>query len=220
MKAIKLHNFVERTKENDVFVYKATSVSNSMRPLQRPPYRLEIADFPGERSVEFVSEEYPYLHTTQHFQWAMGADAFIFVIDASRCLEKDGRDEYVVTQDTAFKAAWQRILDYHIDRGTSLKRRPVLVVYSKADIYFGERYESGLDYDMENLKRTHERLDAMFKGLIDFLKRHTTDVQTALTSSQLNQAGVRLGVGQVAKWILPRETLINSLSAGKSLSSR
>ena len=198
---------VAPTRDQDVFAYRAEVQSRSKFGLLPTKYKLEIGDFPGEQSEAFIESDQPWLHNTKYFQWAMGADAFLFVVDSSQC---NGFDtvEYVAHQQSAFRAAWQRLADHHIDGGSSLRNKAVILVYTKADrILDGPPHRFGAGAVPETLedrtKKLHDFLDETFADFIYYVRRDAPKFKTVLTSVVKKQSLERIGIPEVADYMLP-----------------
>lgn len=191
---------VAPTRDQDLFAYRAEVQSRSLFFFSSLRYKLEIGDFPGEQTESFIGSEQPWLHNTNYFQWAMGADAFIFVVDAKKVY--DEQNNYVARQKSAFRAAWQRIQEHHIDGASGLKSKVVILVYSKADQVIG--FPGGSSELMHRCKDLKRQLDLEFSDFIDYLKRDSKDFKTVLTSVALHENGERLGVPTVSEYVLPR----------------
>jgi len=191
---------VAPTRDQDLFAYRAEVHYRSAINFLSSRYKLEIGDFPGEQSQTFVESESPWLHNTNYFQWAMGADAFIFVVDSEKAAAN--RENYVARQKSAFRAAWQRIQEHHIDGSVRLSRKPVILVYSKADRELGSHFPS------ISSERFHGELNEKFADLIDYFQQDTKRFTTVLTSVVLENSSEKLGIQNLATFVLPRSTLL------------
>ena len=191
---------VAPTRDQDLFAYRAEAQFRSVIAFLSTRYKLEIGDFPGEQTQAFVESENPWLHNTNYFQWAMGADAFIFVVDSEKAIAN--RDNYVAKQKSAFRAAWQRIQEHHIDGSIRLSRKPVILVYSKAD------KELGIFFTEKNVEKFQSELDEKFADLIDYFRQDAKRFQTVLISVVLENRSERLGIAKLASYVLPRSTYL------------
>jgi hypothetical protein len=191
---------VAPTRDQDLFAYRAEVQFRSVIAFLSTRYKLEIGDFPGEQTQAFVESENPWLHNTNYFQWAMGADAFIFVVDSEKAIAN--RDNYVAKQKSAFRAAWQRIQEHHIDGSIRLSRKPVILVYSKAD------KELGIFFTEKNVEKFQSELDEKFADLIDYFRQDAKRFQTVLISVVLENRSERLGIAKLASYVLPRSTYL------------
>jgi GTPase SAR1 family protein len=191
---------VAPTRDQDLFAYRAEVQFRSVIAFLSTRYKLEIGDFPGEQTQAFVESENPWLHNTNYFQWAMGADAFIFVVDSETAIAN--RDNYVAKQKSAFRAAWQRIQEHHIDGSIRLSRKPVILVYSKAD------KELGIFFTEKNVEKFQSELDEKFADLIDYFRQDAKRFQTVLISVVLENRSERLGIAKLASYVLPRSTYL------------
>lgn len=192
---------VSPTRDQDLFAFRAEVHRSSPLPFLKRRYKLEIGDFPGEQSEDFINSPQPWLHNTNYFEWAMGADAYLFVLDAPKAMSEES--EYVATQKSAFRAAWQRIQEHHIDGARSLRGKTAILVYTKADVLVDLSYPTATrDKDLARLKA---RLDDRFSDLIQYFKQATPRFRTVLTSVLAKDSDERVGVHEVAELILPRQ---------------
>ncbi|ETX00039.1 MAG: hypothetical protein ETSY1_12620 [Candidatus Entotheonella factor] len=120
------------TTDQDIFAYRA-DIRRGIFPLQRE-YKVVIGDFPGESSEEFVEDSVEWLHESSYFKWVMEADAFIFVIDIARILTDNDNREYRAMITRAIRAAWQHIYEFHVEGKKNLNRKPLMLVFTKADL--------------------------------------------------------------------------------------
>ncbi|MDG4562468.1 MAG: 50S ribosome-binding GTPase [Candidatus Competibacter sp.] len=188
------------TTDQDLFAFRAEVNQRSALDLLSRRYKLEIGDFPGEYSEEFIASSQPWLHNTNYFEWAIGADAFLFVIDSKKALEN--KDNYVATQKSAFRAAWQRIREHHIDGARRLHGKSAVLVFTKADLVSDTSWTGSMkDQELERLNR---RLDGLFADLIEYFRREIPRFRTVVTSVVSGDSDERVGVDVVATLILPR----------------
>jgi Double-GTPase 2 len=190
---------VSPTRDQDLFAFRAEVQRRSALPILERRYKLEIGDFPGEHSEEFISSDQPWLHNTNYFEWAMGADAFLFVVEAPKAMTDES--DYVAVQKSAFRAAWQRIQEHHIDGARSLRRKTAVLVYTKADAVLDINATAGTR--TRELERLKSKLDEKFADLIQYFRQTTPRFKTVLTSVVAKDSDERVGVDVVAQLILP-----------------
>ena len=189
------------TKDQDVFAYRAEVLSKRR-------YKLEIGDFPGEDTVEFAEKYDQWLHSAPYFKWAVSADAFIFVVD-SDVLNDEFSEIAVARQKSAFRAAWQRLREHHLDGSEDLSEKPLFLVFTKTDLLFDDgqlghfhgglrAMEPGIFGDVESY------LNYRFSDLIEYFGRESKNFRVILTSVIAGSDGERLGVPSLATFILPR----------------
>jgi hypothetical protein len=222
LEQLELHRPIKPTTDQDIFAYRAEVITRPGRFRRR--YKLEIGDFPGEDTVSFTEKYGEWLHDTPYFQWASSADAFIFVIDTGKVLA-DVKGEYVARQKSALRAAWQRLQEHHLDGTANLSAKPLLLVFSKADLllYQGaepekiERLASGgliplpEGISEEKIRRAARDVTGRFDDLIDYFNRETRRFHVILSSVFTTVETVRqerLGIPELASKILPRTTLL------------
>lgn len=117
------------TSDQDLFAYRA-DIKRGGFPLQRT-YKVEIGDFPGEDTEEFSEKQSRWLHETAYFKWVMEADSFLFIIDLAHALADENPSEYKAKMTKAIRAAWQHLVEYHVEGKKDLKKKPVLLVFTK-----------------------------------------------------------------------------------------
>jgi hypothetical protein len=120
------------TSDQDLFAYRA-DIKRGGFPLQRT-FKFEIGDFPGEDTREFSEKQAKWLHETTYFKWVMEADSFLFIIDLAHVLADKDPNEYKANMTSAIRAAWQHLVEYHVEGRKDLRRKPVLLVFTKADL--------------------------------------------------------------------------------------
>nr|VFJ66376.1 MAG: 50S ribosome-binding GTPase [Candidatus Kentron sp. FW] len=125
------------TTDQDLFNYRVEMLTG--RSFLSRRYKIEIGDFPGEDSENLSNKEPDWLHSTKYFQWALNADAFIFVIDLEYLsdLESNRAMEYKSIITSSFRAAWQKLKEHHYDGARRLRDNAVVIAFTKADLLFG-----------------------------------------------------------------------------------
>lgn len=206
---------ISPTTDQDVFAYRAEITLDSPLPVpfSSRTYKVEIGDFPGEDSVDFAEKYGQWLHQAGYFKWAVGADAFIFVVDLSRLMSEDS-EEYVARQKSALRAAWQRLQDQVVEGGRSATAKsPLVLVFTKADRWSefkwmgttGEPKPKPLTPANEiNMNKMKESVQFEFADLISYFKRENQNFAVVFESVYLEFGGERLGIPEIAKAILPR----------------
>jgi GTPase SAR1 family protein len=218
MEDLELGRSIGPTTDQDVFAYRAEI--NLSSPLFSRHYKLEIGDFPGENTVAFAEETGDWLHETRYFDWAISGDAFLFVVDLGAVLE-DEKGEYVARQKRALRAAWQRLEEHHLDSGTDIRRKPLILVFTKADLLllgsFEQRRIHDLAYGIEtpvpingsvdDIAKKRDAVLKRFSDLIDYFRRENKRFVVVFVSVFLNVNGERLGIPEIASYIMPRWSL-------------
>ncbi len=218
LRSLELQRPVKPTTDQEVFAYRAEVVARRSRFQNR--YKLEIGDFPGEDTVAFAEQYGEWLHDTPYFQWAMTADAFVFVVDVSSLL-LDISGEQVAREKSAFRAAWQRLREHHLDGGSDLAEKPLLLVFTKADLLLipssrfeeirdratGQRFPEMQVVRRNQLDREFERIKLRFSDLIAYFQLESSRFDIVFTSMFAEVDQERLGVPEFASKILPRPSL-------------
>lgn len=161
------------TNDNDVFAYRF-SVTKSF-PIKRK-YDVEVADFPGEYSEmlgeDLISQqENQGLFKRKFLSWVLRADRYIFTIDLVRFRQSfiDGVSEkYAANIDIKFKNAVLLLKQELLDE--DVYRRPVLVVFSKADALLVPKEEFLGQYDQHGVAKDSVVLPKKFITTIDIEK--------------------------------------------------
>lgn len=221
---LELGKSIGPTTDQDVFAYRMDIVLGT---LLKRRYKVEIGDFPGEDSREFTEKFGPFFHQTPYFQWAMQADAFLFIIDLTPALvtttEYGTPQEYAAKMTQAIRASWQRLYEYHYEGGRSLPKKPVVLVFTKADL-FGitaemvnlpqitseimkigfETIPTPTEIDSEKLKQGQEYTKKLFANLIQYLSHQSQNYQCLFVSCFSFEQGQRLGIKPLLDSILPK----------------
>jgi hypothetical protein len=219
LRQLELRQPIKPTTDQDVFAFRAEVVARPGRFGRR--YKLEVGDFPGEDSVAFTERFGDWLHDSPYFQWASSADAFVFLINVGDVLI-DQSGEYVARQKSAFRAAWQRLQEHHLDGKTNLSAKPLLLVFSKADLLLWKTAEpskiaalaSGVlvperrTVSEEEIRRAARDVIGQFDDLIKYFERESRQCHVILTSAFYLVRDERLGVPDLSRKVLPRPALL------------
>lgn len=177
------------TTDQDLFAYRAELRTGNGLFSKR--YKFEVGDFPGEDTEKFVQESSQWLHESPYFKWAMEADAFVFVIDLSKVLDKETSSNYRSYVSSAFRASWQKIKDQHYDGEFGISKKPVVFVFSKSDLL--------VEKDADSIRVEFSELIRYFKSESDFFSVVFTSAY-----QRSNVLGVRQGMDELLKGVLPR----------------
>jgi Double-GTPase 2 len=231
LRQLELKRPIVPTTDQEVFAYRAEVVARSGSFRRR--YKLEIGDFPGEDTIAFAEQYGEWLHETPYFQWAMTADAFVFVADVSSVLLDDS-GEQVARQKSAFRAAWQRLREHHLDGPSSLSGKSLLLVFTKADLLFFTSAALGDIRDLATGSKSPDRQSVnpnfvdeasqqvrdRFSDLIDYFHRESTRFGIIFTSVFAVVNDEWLGIPELARRVLPRPSLFPFLIPSGRESSR
>jgi hypothetical protein len=201
---LELGRSIAPTMDQDVFAYRAEVVLPSLVGHRR--YKLEIGDFPGEHSIQLAEQYGDWFHDTPYFQWAIDSDAFLFVIDVAATVADD-TGEYVARQKRAFRAAWQRLEERHLDRRHDLAASPLILVFTKADALFPIRDPMDLPsvaaFDQDDYRKRLNSIVKRYDDLLQYLDRTSYHFSVAFTSIYMVDGDERLGIREVAHAVLP-----------------
>jgi GTPase SAR1 family protein len=214
MEQLDLGRPIGPTKDQDVFAYRAEIRIRSSFFLRH--YKLEIGDFPGENTLDFTEKYGEWLHDTSYFEWAISSDAFLFVVDVGSIL-LDHSGEYVARQKRALRAAWQRLEEHHLDSKSDFSNKPLILVFTKADLLlksveqdsiydlaFGAPPQSKISFDPSEMEIPRRDITARFSELIDYFRRENRRFGVVFASVFGSVGGERLGVPEIARYIMPR----------------
>lgn len=145
---------IQSTTDQSLFAYRINLESIKKSFLTNKNYKVEIGDFPGEHSLEFIDEKNNHFITeSDYFNWAKDADAFIFVIDLGSYLLN--RVEYTAEISSAIRSAWQNLLEINSNNIEKFRKKPTLLLLNKVDLF-------DLNLSKQTSQRTQEILNAAF----------------------------------------------------------
>ena len=217
---------LDATTDQDLFNYRVEMLTG--RSFLSRRYKIEIGDFPGEDSENLSEKEPDWLHSTKYFQWALNADAFIFVIDLEYLsdLESNRAMEYKSIITSSFRAAWQKLKEHHYDGARRLRDNAVVVAFTKADLLFGpgnvglaDNMEEGpankpknynkpaiVDSREKAMIEKEKEIQAYFHDIIEYLDSETNRFEVMFTSvfAKEKADGTRFGMDRLARCVLPR----------------
>jgi GTPase SAR1 family protein len=123
----------------------------------------------------------------------------------------------------ATRASWQRLNEYHIERDKNLRKKPVLLVFTKSDLFgitpnavqenailekirqlgFEKIPQSG-KIDQEKLKTGIHYTEHLFSNLMAYLDKESNQFDYLFVSyfSYVNKT--RLGINELVEKILPK----------------
>ncbi len=214
------------TSDQDLFAYRA-DIKRGGFPLQRT-YKVNIGDFPGEDTEEFTEQEQKWLHENAYFRWVMEADSFIFIIDLAHVLADKSPNEYRANMVKAIRAAWQHLVEYHVEGKKDLRKKPVLLVFTKSDLLirianaqisnesnnsiqqkimeigFGEKLPEVINCKKADIDKLKDHPLSGYVELIEYLKSQTYRFSSHFVSHFAKDEDGRLGISELVKRILPR----------------
>jgi hypothetical protein len=217
MEELDLGRPIGPTKDQDVFAYRAEIKIRSSFFLRH--YKLEIGDFPGENTLDFTEQYGEWLHDTRYFEWAISSDAFLFVVDVGSVL-LDETGEYVARQKRALRAAWQRLEEHHLDSNSDISDKPLILVFTKADLLlnhagpysiqelaFGIIPQSKTFIMPRDIEAKTFEITEPFSELIQYFRRENRRFVVVFASVFANVEHERLGIPEIARYIMPRPGL-------------
>lgn len=177
------------TTDQDLFAYRA-EIAKGTFPFKRT-YKIEIGDFPGEHSKEFIEQSGEWFHNSKFFQWAMEANAIIFVVDLAHVLCPKERDVYIAEMKKAIRAAWHHLLEYHLTGKKNIKRMRIVLAFTKADLLVTHEQESSRE------SNNHEKTS-----------RESNNREKAFRRETITDHIMKLGFGDT----LPKSFYVEELS--------
>ena len=208
------------TTDQDLFAYRTDMIRGNFLFKQR--YKVEIGDFPGEDSEKFTEQFGDWFHETPYFKWVMEADAFIFIVDIAQVLDEQSAKQYSAKITQATRAAWQLLNEYHLEGNKNLRKKPILLVFTKSDL-FGitshavqedavlkkisqlgfEEIPEAREIEFKKLKEGITYTEQLFSNLISYLDRESNKFDYIFVScfSYLNNR--KLGIDELVEKILP-----------------
>lgn len=173
-KLLKSGCWLPPTPAEGVFYYRATA---SLSKLKK--YKLEIADYAGEKFKNDLNENDNYFHKTDFFKFVMASDAVILAIDIDRFLLE--KSEYITTSENSFIAALTLMQEQkYIGFDTKIKF-PVAIVFMKSDLLSAKISQEGVLRQFDRLMNFCNKTCVHFKpffvssiGKIEF-KEGTTN---------------------------------------------
>ena len=229
MEKIRLRKALGPTTDQELFAYRADMTIGS--GFFRERYKIQIGDFPGEDSERFINNYGDWLHKTPYFKWVMEADAYIFVVDLSELLHDNYsvQPTYAARMTKAITAAWQHILEYHVDGKKGTENKPLILACCKADIYsrtieearhwnapehlkeFIRRQSSGenlppiINIDITQVEEVNRLVRKKFTSLIKYLSQETRYFDIVIASPlALDNKGHHLGIVDLVYSVMPR----------------
>lgn len=226
LKKLEIGKALGPTTDQDLFAYRA-DIKIGNFPFQKK-YKVEIGDFPGEDSKQFNEKFGEWFHHTPYFKWAMEADAFIFIVDLAQEFKDSSSNEYKAQMAQSIRAAWQHLMEYHIEGKKSLMGKPVSLVFTKADLEqrlnkikttnksnnpiteaimklgFGDTLPEPIEipkYYEDELRHIENK----YKDIGDYLRKNSRSFSSVFVSPIAYSEDGKLGIKKLLKTILPRK---------------
>jgi hypothetical protein len=216
------------THDQDRFAYRA-DITMGAFPFLRT-YKVEFGDFPGHDSEEYALKYGSWLHTTEFFKWVAESDALVFVVDLGPYLAGPSeRRDYVASMSAAIRAAWQHFLDANEHRAARVRRQPLVLAFSKADLLGLMEDTADWDYGVNTFETRvailgfseatvppvftinpallaggERRVRRDFADLISYLQHESRALNTLFVSSFGLCEGRRIGLRELLRAVLPR----------------
>ena len=187
MKKLRNGEPVGATTDETKFAYR-TNITVGHTLFDRKEYKIEFGDFPGECSSELSTTSSSWLKDTSFFNWAIEADAYLFVIDVSICFIPDEYFPYSFNDIiTGYISAWQHIIDNRTDNIDKIRQNPLLLVFTKSDI---------LDYSVDNYYHHHYEI---FKEENRNLRIESIKNRNYLLNEILQYSGITIDCSHIHK---------------------
>jgi len=221
---------VGSTNDQSMFAYRVNLLSEKSLFLPSTNYQMEIGDFPGENTDEFIDiDKSTWIVRSEYFNWIVEADVFIFVIDLAQY--RDDADYYKADITKSIRKAWQNILEIN---SPSLQlvggedKYNVNIVFNKFDVllrtdnkisFEDDRYaNSSLNRKLPKILKINNdhllnlsvglREDLLddFSDLISFFKVSGVNANVVFLSSFLanHRSNLKYGFEELARNIFPK----------------
>lgn len=220
---------VLRTSISDVFVFRFdyerksySTLSLAVRKLMtallnsvyRMLYKVEIADFAGELSLNASADEIDRvpeggLPSDDLVRWALDAQNYVFVIDCSpnSFFEKSG-----LSQSQFCQRIWLHLNDIKIDKSGKDSERNVCLYFNKIDALIDDAFLTDQDLtppvqivDDDDIARVSSLLATDYKDLIAFFRSQSDRLRIIYGSSFATDAQNHfVGVRNFIDFTLPK----------------
>jgi hypothetical protein len=189
-------------------------------------FRIEIADFAGELTDDFVDSEGAMKDTalpsvfgedapSNYLKWVAESDRCLLFVDMERYLREGAEFSELLT--AKYIALWQRYLDLHSTQIGRKAGTPVVIVHTKCDLGYNADGEIVRIHD--NVERLERTTATDFRRLYHFMEENSRELHLVFTSVvEFNSAGNRTGMRALADAVLPK--LSHRRREGKAGSSR
>jgi GTPase SAR1 family protein len=207
---------LEPTKNQDMFDYRIDL--KRKKTLFSESFKVEIGDFPGENSDEFMEKYGPWFHSTTFFKWVMEADTYIFTIDTLKIL-LDVNGDYHSKISSAIRAAWQIILEHHFEGKNSIKHKKVIIVFTKADLLIDENEIKNLTnngiqmptgypkvikrFSINKFDDLKQPIIDQYSDLLNYFVNNKIFIQVLFVSYFAENSNTKMGLPKLAKFIMP-----------------
>lgn len=141
--------WLSKTKQNEVFFYRAyATLKNSIKIFERK-YKLEIADFAGENFDELNPSTEMWLHKSEFFLYVVQSDAIMMAIDISKII--DSQNSEVETLQNSYIAAIQILIEKKGVESSNRLKAPVTILFLKSDKLSSSKQEEEVLLKMNRL---------------------------------------------------------------------
>lgn len=208
------------TKDQDRFSFRADIQVGQGFFIKN--YIVEFGDFPGDDSENYIKKYGPWLHNTEFFKWVMDADALVFVIDIGRYVSD--KRTYVIMINGALRASWQHLTDVSNHQSYQVKRRPVIIAFTKSDLLqveavnyknknlknkirklgFGNHTPQDFEFNTKILDNSEEKVLNDFNEIIQYFSNEVTNFKVIFCSSFGLVNGNRLGISNILTSVIPK----------------
>lgn len=206
------------TTDQTLFSYRVNIEEKSSQILRpRKEYQIEIGDFQGEMTQDLIDlKTNIWKHDSEFFNWVKNASAFVFVVDLGHYLID--QNAYIAEISKSLRSAWQKIVELNDNQINRISRKPVVLIFNKADILVRPGYytHSQIEYlafseeklpevkysDIED-SMTKEIIDD-FENLINFFQGNCKNFSYNFYSSFLaDKYEYRKGLSDICNHIFP-----------------
>jgi len=136
------------TPQEGVFYYRAKASFSNYRK-----YKLEIADYAGEKFKKELKENSNFFHKTEYFKYVISSDIVFLAVDIQLVLDDWEGNEYITTIENSFISALTLMQE---SKNMGFNRRirfPVALIFLKSDLLKEISETENLDHELDKLQK-------------------------------------------------------------------
>ncbi len=188
------------TETTTVFSYRANAYVGS--GLRQRSYKLEITDYAGEYTTEFVPGGASWLHRSDYFRYVTRSDAVFLIVDAGLIMADADRTRSL---ESSYVAAVEALVEAKGQSGARMINTPVGLVFTKLDLVLSDEKDSKTAVD--ELASRLPRLVGRCRSLCRHFATFAVSAVGSLSPDGGPPAELRpLGVVEPLRWVLTRTT--------------
>lgn len=208
------------TDDQTMFAYRTNIRTREL--FFKKEYRVEFGDYPGEYSESLATDDYLLkgdkkyvsdLKKSEFFKWCLEAQAYIFVVDIYKYLYSPSKEEFIASSKRLVRESCQFFIDSSSENANTIKKRPVLLIFNKMDLFQRRNQEERITDDgilpglieLENklYSESCRLLEKDFDDLIIFLNSEFKQFHVLFTSNFATLNNNLVDIKNIIKHILP-----------------